>query len=182
MIDEKIICNYAVALYENVKNSKNIDEALEQITLVSTIVQQDSQVRSIFCSPVIALQVKQKALDVVAKKVKLIKTVNNFLKILLTNSRFELIPAIAEYFVKLYKEDQGIKVAEVISYNKLSEKDLENIKKLLQDEFSKSIELNNIIDDTIMGGVIIKYDSVMIDCSVKGAIEKIERVAKRSDL
>jgi F-type H+-transporting ATPase subunit delta len=182
MIDEKIICNYAVALYENVKNSKHADEALEQVSFISAIMQQDAQVRSIFCSPVISLILKQKALTVLAKQIKISKTVNNFLEILLSNSRFELLPVITEYFIKLHKEAKGIKVAEVMSFEKLQNKDLDKIKQLLHDKLGKDIELNNVVDESIMGGVVIKYDSTMIDCSIKGALEKIERVAKRSGL
>ena len=63
--------------------------------------------------------------------------------------------------------------AEVISAHKLTSENLEKIRKKLESRYSKKIKINNQVDPSIIGGLIIKVDNRVIDASISGKLEKL---------
>lgn len=179
MYDLKIIRNYATALFENATNSKEQDAFLKQLKSLVKVSGKGTELYSIMCSPVISKSIKIKGVDLLASKLTLDKKIISFVNILLSNSRYMMIDEILEHFTKLYNNSHELKHAVVFSAKKLTSKENDIIEKFLNDEIGMSVNIENKIDDKLLGGVVIHYDSTMIDCSLKGALEKIERITQK---
>ena len=197
MYDLKIVRNYAVALFENADSAKEQDKFLQQLTDIVALMEKDSEkdsenvsenvlekgskIYEIMCSPVISSDVKHKGIDFISEKLKLEVKVITFLKILARNARFALISEILDYFTILHNDENDTKQAQVLSAKKMTQKEIDLIKTFLDEEIGMDVKIENHIDESLLGGVLIKYDSTLIDCSLKGALNQIENVAKKID-
>ena len=181
MYDLKIVRNYAVALFENADSAKEQDKFLQQLTDVVALMEKGSKIYEIMCSPVISSDVKHKGIDFISEKLKLEVKVITFLKILARNARFALISEILDYFTILHNDENDTKQAQVLSAKKMTQKEIDLIKTFLDEEIGMDVKIENHIDESLLGGVLIKYDSTLIDCSLKGALNQIENVAKKID-
>ena len=56
------------------------------------------------------------------------------------------------------------------------------VRKFIEAELGQQVELAMSVDSALIGGVIIKYDSNIIDCSVQGALDRIEKLSNNSKI
>ena len=77
-------------------------------------------------------------------------------------------------------ESKGIKFVEISSAFKLTTKEIESIHNLLESTLEKKIKLQHSVDESLLGGAIVKYDSNLVDCSLQGVLGKIQKIATGS--
>lgn len=100
---------------------------------------------------------------------------SNFLNVLSENKRLNIITMVSSQFEQ--KKQQAEQVSEVLlsSAAALSEEDVEEIKQALSKKLGKKIELKNSVDETLIGGALIKIGDHMIDGSVRSQLKKMTR-------
>ena len=96
------------------------------------------------------------------------------------NHRLALLPLITEAFLSLLSEERGEVTAEVISANALQENQLSAIKSALESSLERNVRLKTAIDPKILGGLILKIGSHMIDDSVKSKLERLQAISKNA--
>ncbi|MDC0185400.1 F0F1 ATP synthase subunit delta [Gammaproteobacteria bacterium] len=101
---------------------------------------------------------------------------SNFLNVLSENKRLNIITMVSSQFEQK-KKQQAEQVSEVLlsSAAALSEEDVEEIKQALSKKLGKKIELKNSVDETLIGGALIKIGDHMIDGSVRSQLKKMTR-------
>ena len=97
---------------------------------------------------------------------------------MIKNARFKILPDILREYEKLLTEKRGIKTVVVEAANKPDKKELDIIKKYLEDKLKKIVEFEVRHEKSLIGGVVIKYDSMLYDYSIAGAIDSAEKLAK----
>lgn len=108
------------------------------------------------------------------KKLKINSTVSHFLISLTRSRRLNLTKEIHNKLEDLVKKDNKILKVELISAQKLKKAELDETKKLLQKQHPKNeIEIHEIIKKDILGGVVIKIGSHVIDNSIKNQLSTI---------
>lgn len=101
--------------------------------------------------------------------------VGNFVNILRRNNDLSLITEIIEQYYKHYRKEKNISKIEIASNDKLSS---ETLNKIIQ-KFSKQIEIEEKIDKSLVGGVVLKIDdNILIDGSVKRKLEDLRNSIK----
>lgn len=178
MIDSKIIRNYAGCLFSNVKSDKDHELVLKQISITSQILTTSAQAHFVFCAPIVSRTEKLELIEILTKKFNFTKLVSQFLSVMTKNARFNVLPQILVEYEKLLAKKNGIKSVIVEAANKPDKKELDFIKKYLEDKLKKIVEFEVHQDESLIGGVIIKYDSMLYDYSVAGAIDRAEKMAK----
>lgn len=178
MIDPKIIRNYADCLFVHVKSEKDHELVLEQISITSQILTTSAQAHFVFCAPVVSRSEKLKLIEILAKKFQFTKIVSQFLSVVTKNARFNILPHILVEYEKLLAQKKGIKAVTVEAANKPDKKELDLIKKYLENKLKKIVEFEVHQDKSLIGGVVIKYDSMLYDYSIAGAIDRAEKLAK----
>ncbi len=99
----------------------------------------------------------------------------NFVKLLIENKRLEVAENILKEFIRLKNVDEKIMNVEVVSAEKLSKSDINKLLTYLKKKYQQSINLNNTIDPSILGGVIIKTETDVLDDSLKHRIESLAK-------
>jgi F-type H+-transporting ATPase subunit delta len=181
-LDLKIVKNYSQALLTSAQVISKENKVLEQMQFFANLMQESLIVRTALCSPVVGKEVKVRLVELVADKYKFESMSKRFLYVLIKNARCSLFSEIVDTFAKLIASARGVKYAELLSAFKLSSKDVEVVRKFIEAELGQQVELAMSVDSALIGGVIIKYDSNIIDCSVQGALDRIEKLSNNSKI
>ena len=102
----------------------------------------------------------------------------NFLKVLAQNHRLNLLEIILKQFISLYNDKHNIAEVDVTTVIELSSEQDKRLKSKLSDIFNKKIEINYIINPEIVGGLVIKYGTNLIDVSIKHKLDTLEKIMK----
>lgn len=106
--------------------------------------------------------------------------VSNFIKILVRNKQKKLLPKISQKFNEIWNKENKIAEIVVTSAKKLDEKNLKSIEKFIKNKYSaKEVILNNIIDEKIRGGIIIKIGDEILDGSISSQLKTLKECLKR---
>lgn len=179
MFKEKIIRNYTNSLFELATDATIEKIIYKELIQVVDIILSSDKLYNFFCSPIVLGVYKQKIMDIVVSKLKCNKLLIQFLHILVDNMRINFINDIKDHYYNLLLASQGVKIVEVISAKKLTNQQLENIKKYLEAELNNIVEINTDIDESLISGMVVKYDSILLDCSVVGMLQKIKTKVAR---
>lgn len=151
---------YAKALFELSLSKKEKEERLEDLKKTALIMK--GNIEKFFAHPKISKE----------KKKEIIKNdfpdgvFRNFLFVLSDNGRMDMIEDIKIDFENLLLETNKAVKAKVFSKEPLSKDYLSSLKTKLEKKLSKDVDLTNEIDDAILGGIRIEYDSKILDATI----------------
>ncbi len=178
MINPKIVRNYASCLFDNIKSDKDHDLVLKQLSLFNDLMFSSKILHFVLCAPVVDRSHKLNLIKLIAKKCSFEKIVTQFFEIVAKNARFNILSEIVKEYKKLLMENLGIKMVTVDFAHTPDKKELKLIKQYLEKKLQKIVEFDLQSNKDLIGGVVIKYDSMIYDYSVLGAINAAEKLAK----
>ncbi|MBT0319479.1 F0F1 ATP synthase subunit delta, partial [Vibrio campbellii] len=97
----------------------------------------------------------------------------NLIKVMAENGRLTALPDVCEQFFLLKKEHEKEIDVEVISASELSDEQLANIGSKLEVRLERKVKLNCSVDETLLGGVIIRAGDLVIDNSARGRLNRL---------
>ena len=165
---------YAFALYELSSDNKCVDEVLSDLIMLKEYINQNKDFKLLIRSPLIASSEKL----LIVEKLLLNHSVNNltstFLKVISKNKRFASLSSIILRFVSINSEKRGEVFADITSADELSDKQKSGVKDQLRSILGEKLSLNYNVDKKILGGLIVKIGSKMIDSSLASKINKLK--------
>lgn len=178
MINHKLVRNYTSALFANALSNALEDRIFEQITIITKIITENPKVKNIIFSPIVREADKLKIIGVIEKTLDIEHILKRFLVILLKHSRAAILPDIVSLYQLLLNNNKNIKMVNITSAKILRPEEKQWIKQYLEDDLQQKVAIKYSENPLIIGGIIIKYDSVIRDCSIIGALEKIKKTLK----
>lgn len=94
----------------------------------------------------------------------------NFIKLLGTNGRFEVLPQIYSEFCRLKAQHDRILSVTLTAARAFAEEDLKDLKRKLSDKYDCTIDLKQELDPSLIGGAVLKIGDKVIDASVKTSL------------
>ena len=164
--------SYAQALYELGCEENISKEIFDDLTLACSSINHDY--KKLMDAPDISLEEKEKLLDSAFSNSVNAYTLN-FFKLLAKNKAFAAIDRCKNEYEKKYNFDNNIEKAEVVSAVALNAQLLDKLTKKLEDTTKKTVLLTTKVDPSVLGGLIIKFDNMLLDASVKSKLESIKR-------
>ena len=180
--NSKIIRNYSEALFSVAKNLSKESLVLEQISIFTDIFHKSALVKEAICSPIISADIKRNLVDIVAKKCKFETISKQFLYVLIKHARCALLSQIARDLKSIILNSNGIKEVSLSSTYQMTKKDIKSVEEFLEKKLNSKIELSYDVDPALIGGIVIKYDSNLIDCSMSGALNSVKDLASKSKI
>lgn len=165
---------YAEALFQIGNEKASIDSFVKELRILREVFQDNKQLYTFLKHPRIDNKRKQQFLEEVLQGLE--TDIINTIKILVERDRTEIIPSISDHLIQMVNDAKEIAEAKVYSVRKLSDKEIEG----LQHNFAKllnkqTIEFENIIDPTLIGGLKIRVGNTVFDGTINGKIKRIER-------
>ena len=163
---------YAKAIYEIADEENFIKEIFNDMIRINKLNRDSSDFKNLLSNSIIDNFDKKKAILSLLEKNNSIT--EKLLDLLIHNKRVAIISDIASCFLQLYNKNNNIKEAIVITASPI-DKDLE--KKILSQikiPAAKSINLINLVDSSIIGGFIIRYDGKEYNASIKQNLKNLK--------
>ena len=158
---------YAKALYELVNTIHEKEELLKDLGETLKVFSGDTL--KFFLYPEI---VKEKKKDVIKSSFKE-GLLRDFLFVLIDNDRISLLEEIKDEFESMLDEEKKLKQVIVYSREKLDDNYLKKLKDILEKKLSKKLVLENKIDEKIISGIKIAYDSKEIDLTLNAKFKDL---------
>ena len=169
---------YASALYDLAADIKSVDQVLSDLTLLQTMLNDHKDLQLIIESPLVASTDKLGILEKLLLNIKANKLTLTFLKVLEQNKRFSNLYSIISQFININAYNRGDVLADITSAEELNDEQRKNIKEQLKNTLGKKLSLNFIVDKKIIGGLVVKVGSKMIDTSLANKINKLKIAMK----
>ena len=164
---------YALALYQIVNSSKNIESINSQISGLIHLFENEASLGEVLSSPIIQSIDKEELVKQIFEK-KIDGLLMNFILFLINKRRIDLSQNIFTEYQAIIDSKNGKIKSQVVSVVELNKNQLDEIKKFLQKNFSKNIELSNIVDKSLQGGYQIKVGDLIIDQSLRNHVQKLK--------
>ncbi len=171
---------YATALFELARDEKSIDAVLADLNQFDALLSDSADLRRLVRSPVFSAEVQMKALDAVLDKAGMTGTPAKFLKVLTANRRLFAVSDVIRAFRALVANFKGEATAEVTVAEQLNDKNLDALKAALKTVTGKDVALNVKVDPSIIGGLVVKLGSRMVDSSLRTKLNSIKHAMKEA--
>ena len=171
---------YATALFELARDSKSVDAVKADLERFSALLNESPDLARLVRSPVFTAETQGKALGAVLDKAGIGGITAKFLKVLTANRRLFVVNDVIRAFRALVAKFKGEATADVTVAEKLSSKNLDALKAALKSVSGKDVDLNVKIDPTIIGGLIVKLGSRMVDSSLRTKLNSIKHAMKEA--
>lgn len=165
---------YASSLAEIGQENNILNQLEEEMKFVAELIKEDRELNLFLTSPGFPKDSKKDFISKVFSG-KLSENTVNFLSLLVENDRQAIVGDIYQALNELIDELNNRKKVTIVSCEKLDESSIENIKAKLKNKLNKDIIINEKIDETILGGIIIKVDDLVIDGSLSKGLKNIRK-------
>ena len=166
--------SYSLALYELAYESKELDEIEKHSSSLIKLIFSSKEFKSLIKNPTIKQEDILTAILKISEQYKLNGLLTKFLKFLVSKRRFFYIKKIFNDCLEVCSRSRGEIKAELLAAKELNQKEISKIKEELTENFGSKIKLNYKHDASLIGGLIIKVGSTMVDTSIKNKLQKIE--------
>ena len=171
---------YATALFELARDEKSIDAVKADLDRFDALLGESADLTRLVRSPVFSAEAQSKALAAVLDKAGIYGTSANLLKVLTANRRLFAVTDVFRAFRALVAKFKGEVTAEVTVAETLSDKNLDALKAELKSVTGKDVTLNVKVDPSIIGGLVVKLGSRMVDSSLRTKLNSIKHAMKEA--
>ena len=171
---------YATALFELARDEKSIDAVKADLDKFVAMLAESDDLKRLVRSPVFAAEAQSKALSAVLDHAGISGVSANFLKVLTNNRRLFAVGDVIRAFNALVAKFRGEASADVTVAEPLSDKNLDALKTALKSVTGKDVALNVKVDPSIIGGLVLKLGSRMVDSSLRTKLNSIKHAMKEA--
>jgi F-type H+-transporting ATPase subunit delta len=169
---------YANALFDLATEDKSVGPTGEALASFMGLVESSDDLQRLMRSPVFKVEQQSASIEALASKAKISGLALNFLKLMAANRRLSAVPDAVRGYNALVAKSKGETSADVISAEKLSPKQLTDLKAALKSAMGSDVSLNVSVDPSLLGGLIVKVGSRMMDNSLKTKLQNLKVAMK----
>lgn len=177
-ISTGIATRYATAVFDLAKDGKAIKTLESDVASLEAAMAESADLRTLLTSPLYSREQQSAAIVAIAKKMKLSDTTSNVLALLASKRRLFVLPQLIAVLQDMLSEERGEVTAEVTTAKALTKAQAEKLAKTLKAQVGKSITIKETVDESIIGGLIVKVGSKMIDTSIASKLNALQSKMK----
>jgi len=177
-ISTGIAARYATAVFELAKDGNDIASIETDIDALDAALAESSAFRDLIHSPVYSREDQGTAIATIASKMNLSATVANTLKLMATKRRLFVLPQLVGSLRNLIAEEKGEVTADVRAATALSSEQEQTLAATLKKSVGKDVKMNVTVDESLIGGLIVKVGSKMIDTSIASKLSALQNTMK----
>jgi len=169
---------YATAVFELAKDAGQLDTLASDVDAVQTALGESAELRDLISNPVYTREAQGNAIGAIADKMGLSATLGNTLRLMASKRRLFVLPHLASALRELISEEKGEVTAEVQAAQALSDEQKSRLAATLKESVGKDVKMNVTVDESLIGGLIVKVGSKMIDTSVRSKLAALQNTMK----
>ena len=173
-----IATRYASALFSLADEQNDIPALEKNVRILKQAIVHSADLNHLISSPIYSRDQQQSAILAIAKKLSLSSIMTNTLALMAEKRRLFVVPTFLSVIEDLIAESKNELTAEVISAKELTKGQLDKLAKTLKSNFSKDIKIHASVDECLIGGMIVKVGSRMIDSTIRAKLNSLQNVMK----
>jgi F-type H+-transporting ATPase subunit delta len=171
---------YATALLELADERKALDQVASDLRGLKGLIAESADLARLIRSPVLSREEQGKAIEALAERAKLDPLTRNFLRLLARNRRLFALPAMIDHFLSTLAARRGEVTAEVVAAAPLSAEQQERLNAELRRAVGQKVAVDIRVDPKLLGGLVLRLGSRMIDASLASKLHRLEVAMKGS--
>lgn len=171
---------YAEALFDLALEGKALERVEADLKALSGAIGASADFRAMLKSPVYDADAKARAVGAIADKAGASPLTKNFLGVVAKNRRLFALDGVIAAFMQRLAEHRGEISAEAISAAPLNTDQTKRLRGEIERVVGKAVNLNVKVDPDLLGGMIVKVGSTMIDSSLKTKLNRLKSVMKEA--
>lgn len=169
---------YASALYELADEQGALDAVAGDLASLQKMIDGSDDFRRFIKSPVLSRKDQSKGIEAITEKAKLSPITRKFLGLVARNRRLFALPGMIKGFREILAEHRGQAAAEVVSAAPLSDSQRMSLTDQLKKSVGRSVDIVTKVDPSILGGLIVRVGSRMIDSSLRSKLQRLKLAMK----
>ena len=169
---------YASAIFDLATEQSAVQSVESDLRSLQAMIEESEDLRRLVESPVFSAEEQEAAIGAVADRAGIRGLTGNFLRLVARNRRLFALPGMIRAFREMAARQRGEVAADVTSAHPLSASQVEDLKAALRDKLGKIVSLQVAVDPSLLGGLVVKVGSRMIDTSLRTRLMTIRTQLK----
>lgn len=169
---------YASALYDLAEEQKAVEATEAEIANLEKLLDDSEDLMRLVKSPSFSAEEQIGAMSAVLEKAGIGGLTANFVKLVASNRRLFALPDMLRGFHELAAVARGEVTADVVSAAELGDANVDALKAALKKAVGKDVKINAAVDPSLIGGLIVKVGSRMIDTSLRTRLNSLKIAMK----
>ena len=171
---------YAEALFDLARDEGAADAVEGELKNLRTAINGSADLKDFLKSPVYDRADQLAAITAIAEKAGFSTITQNFLKLVASNQRLFALPSMISAYLAKAAEARGEVSASAISAAPMNDEQIKSIRMEIESMVGKAVNLETRVDPDLLGGLIVKVGSKMIDSSLRTKLNKLKTVMKEA--
>ncbi len=177
-ISTGIAQRYATAVFELAKEGKTLAEVEKDLDALEAALAESADLSAMITSPIYPRDSQAKAMTALAKKMGLSDSMTGALGLMAEKRRLFVLPQFIASLRAAIAEDKGEVTAEVVAAKAMTKAQQDKLAKALKAAVGKDVKINLAVDESLIGGLVVKVGSKMIDSSVRSRLNALQNSMK----
>nr|WP_201752009.1 F0F1 ATP synthase subunit delta [Microvirga arsenatis] len=173
-----VALRYASALFDLAREANAVDAVAGDLARFDALIRGSADLQRLILNPIFTAEEQSKAIGAILDKAGISGLAGNFIRLVASKRRLFALPDMIRAFQNLVSDAKGIVRAQVILAEAPTDTVLNEIKAALRDVAKADVALDVKIDPSLIGGLIVKMGSRMVDASVRTKLNSIRLAMK----
>ena len=177
-ISMAIASRYATAVFDLAKESKKVKAVEGDLDALESALNDSPDFNDLIASPMYSRADQSGSIAAISKKMKLTPTMSNTLALMAEKRRLFVLPQLVSALRAAIADDKGEVTAFVTSAKALTKAQSDKLAKVLKGNIGKTVIIQATVDKDLIGGLVVKVGSKMIDTSIRAKLNSLQNVMK----
>lgn len=179
-ISAGIAGRYAQAAFDLGREDGALDRMLADVDALDQALGQSADLRALIGSPLHSREEQGRAIGAVARAMGLSPTMTNLLALMAQKRRLFALPQLVRALRERIARERGEVAAEVVSARALSPEQMARLERTLSDAEGRRVKVSARVDESLIGGLVVRLGSRMIDTSVRAKLGRLQNMMKEA--
>ncbi|MFY0617262.1 MULTISPECIES: F0F1 ATP synthase subunit delta [unclassified Shimia] len=177
-ISSGIAERYAAAVFEIAQENKSLTKLESGVSDLNAALAESAELRNLIHSPLVSRDEQEAAIAAVAAKMGLQPVLKKTLALMAQKRRLFVLPQLIEQLQAMIAEHKGEVTADVTTAKALTKTQSEKLAKSLAARVGKDVKIKATVDESLVGGLVVKVGSKMIDTSIRSKLASLQNAMK----
>ena len=171
---------YAAALFDLAREAGTIEKVESELKSLQAAIDGSADLRSFLASPIYGREEQVNSVTALAERAGFSSLTGNFLKLLAKNRRLFALQDIIRAFRALAADHRGEVSAEAMTAAAMNDDQVKALRLEIERMVGKAVNLETRVDPDLLGGLVVKIGSKMVDASLKTKLNRLKTVMKKA--
>ncbi|MCO8146330.1 F0F1 ATP synthase subunit delta [Rhodovulum tesquicola] len=177
-ISSGIAARYATALFEIAKDANAVAALEGDVDKIDAVLKDSADFRDLIASPIYSRDEQSNAIAAIAPRIGIGLMTSNTMRLMASNRRLFALPQLIAQLRAQIAEYKGEISADVVSARPLSDAQKAKLAAALKANAGKDVKINATVDERLIGGLVVKLGSKMIDTSIRARLSALQNTMK----